>query len=586
MTEISQIRLDSHQDTQIRKIVDELIESELASIISTLGPTEENLVAILEAVEGQYSRGNFDLGEALRTSLDVYVGCMISELNADSSAPPLGVNELIRAFKFAAAYYELRDLIYLSFNDASSVSWSQDGSSIQVDLRNNDFDEQLVLEHNMFKLRSRAMGASSRISNEEMMDLMRSVERWDQTDPRFATLIEHIELETAHKLTVFFSYVPRDSEASMGGYTFRQFYAVYESMLLYSLYERKYAAARGLGCVITLMEDEAVPEFSNLAGVPRAVCNSVLRDIAASSRGTFNYIDHARKYLLLPFSFSLKDGVAAALKSYAARDSDGFSAGFARDMGDALVTEVAQMFTRYCNFTVETDLLLQQFDSSLPDIDVFAVSYEPSLGFHVFACEVKNILPATWAKEYLRATGKSGAVTKALKQVDKLKAFLASEQGRDLLVRKIEAGFPTLPFDEIFPTGYCITADFLVVTSQNTGLFFPERSTAIVSVASLNQIVERCDGDVNFILAHLWGMRRLIASSYSKSWDSIEVGGTTIRYSARRFESTFQIDEHAYLTNGDFERRESEALEAGYRFIDTLGIDRLEGHQNFLLTIR
>ena len=90
-------------------------------------------------------------------------------------------------------------------------------------------------------------------------------------------------------------------------------------------------------------------------------------------------------------------------------------------MGKGLVEKVKSKFEQYPNYKVYSNVKLNKFDPKLPDIDLLAISYEPSLGFHVFVGEVKNNLPVVWGKDYLKAKGVKGFITKAISQIETIK---------------------------------------------------------------------------------------------------------------------------------------------------------------------
>ncbi|UQY33952.1 hypothetical protein K8U54_19915 [Pseudomonas fulva] len=571
---------------ELRTRVDTLIDAELEKNITLLGPTEETLKFLFELVEQQYSRGDFRAGESLRPALDIYTSKIIKGLKPESTFSCLGTFDWSSIFSFSSAYYDLRDLIYLSYDNPESVEWSEANSTITITLRDTSFTEQIVYEHHLFALSSAVLPREKPLSRDELYGLLSTTDRWDHANPDMEKILAHVTSETNIKIEHFFSYVPESSEASLGDYSYCEFYKVYHNLLLFSMYERYHASANQLSCVITLAETEISEHISKVTEVPLGNCVTILKDISSSSRGTFNYLPSQQKYLLLPFSFSLKDGISSMLKQYASRDSDRFSGQFAIIIGDALVEEISKLFSQFRNFKTEKEILLQNYDPSLPDIDVLALSYEPSLGFHAFVCEVKNNLPATWAKEYLKTKGKKGAITKALEQAQKLKNFLKTSQGIDLLQGLIQKKFSHLDFQKLFPTGYCITIDFLIVTSQSMGVFFPDRATAILNNTMLKHIVSRSDGDTKFILWHLWNMQRYITATYEEGHGSLHLEAVTIKFSTPRIKSYINIEQNSYLSDGQLESLEEESLRTGYRFIDTLDISDVPDHQKFLITVR
>lgn len=573
---------------EIRKKVDDLIEAELERIIELIQPTEDTIRLIFELVESQYREGNFLAGEGLRPALDVYIPKIIKKIKPGKHTATLNEDEWLNLFQFASTYYHLRDIIFLSFDNIESVDWSEQGDEITAIIQDSTFNQQLAYEQQIFALNSATSPSDSHIDQDKLLKLTEGTERWDQSNPSVQKALTYIESETNWKIQHFFSHIPAECELDLGKYKYCEFYKVYWHLLLFSLYERAYSKANNLSCVIKFSEQEIVGAISQNTNLPKDTCSYILRDIASSSRGTFNYLKDTNSYLLLPFSYSLKDGIAAILKQQASRDSDGFSANFAKIIGDSLVTKVSNTFAQFRNFRVEKEIILQSYDPLLPDIDVLALSYEPSLGFHAFVCEVKNNLPATWAKEYLKTKGKKGSVTKALDQAQKLKQFLKTEDGINLLQNLISKNFSSLDLKKLFPTGYCITIDFLIVTSQSMGMFFPEKTTTIINNDMLHHIASRSDGDTNYILWHLWNMDKAISQSYEETIETKTINNIKINFSSCRISGYFKLDQHSYLSNGTLENYEKESLETGYRYIDTLPTPENFDHssQKFLITIR
>jgi hypothetical protein len=338
------------------------------------------------------------------------------------------------------------------------------------------------------------------------------------------------------------------------------------------LYERYHSTANDLSCVITYQESELANALEQATNIPDSRCIRILRDISSSSRCTFNYLPSSDKYLLFPFSFSLKDGISAILKQYAQRNSDAFSANCAGVIGDSLVKKVSSYFDGFKNFCVFKEIILQSYSPDLPDIDCLVVSYEPSLGFHFFVCEVKNNLPASWAKEYLKATGKKGFIEKALSQSKKISDFLKTDDGGELLLTKAMQAFPELDMGKLFPTGFCGVVDCLIVTSQSMGMFFPDNTTTIIDDDMLRHIVLRCDGDVNFIQFHLRNLNKALDSCYNIEHETVNAAGVEITYDICKLTGLLNIPRNKYLSNRTFENLEKESVETGYRFIDDIDL--------------
>jgi hypothetical protein len=294
----------------------------------------------------------------------------------------------------------------------------------------------------------------------------------------------------------------------------------------------------------------------------------ILRDIATSSRGTFIYLPSENKYYLLPFSFSLKDGIGAILKLFALRNSDKFSAECGIAIGKSLVEKIASYFSKFSNFRVLKDIPLTRFSTNLPDIDLIAVSYEPSLGFHFFIAEVKNSLPAIWAKDYLKSVGKKGFVDKAITQINKINEFMKTENGLLMLKDICQELFRHLDLKGLFPTGFCIILNNMIITSQSIGMFYPKLKLTIINEDILREILQKSDGDVNFIQFYLHHLHEALDGCYKILTNEVAINNINITYDSPSLLHILAIPQNNYLSTNRLEELEKESLRTGYRFID------------------
>ncbi|ENU29281.1 hypothetical protein F991_02843 [Acinetobacter sp. CIP-A165] len=557
---------------ELRKIVDDVIEKELKGIVAEVGACESSIMFIGELIDGMYKTGNFEAGENLRPVLDILVPELLSKLS--STENKLDKIPFERVFDFSNSYHSLRDYIFMSFSIESSIEFSGNERSISVSVKDPTIFRQYVYERQTFALNS-VSEAKSHLDIDDIVSLLKGAKQWDFENSNLVQALESIKLEVEWKIRHYFSHIPEDSNIDMGGYSYREFISIYKELLFLSLYERYHSKANDLSCVITYQENELANTLEQATEISAISCKRILRDISSSSRCTFIYLSSDNKYFLFPFSFSLKDGVSALLKQYAQKNSNLFSANCASVIGNSLVKNVASYFDEYKNFHVFKDISLQLYGSDLPDIDCLIVSYEPSLGFHFFVCEVKNNLPASWAKEYLKATGKKGFIEKALTQSKKISDFLKTDEGADLLLAKAMQAFPDLDIKKLFPTGFCGVIDYLIVTSQSMGMFFPDSTTTIIDNDMLRHIVLKSDGDVNFIQFHLHHLNEALDDCYSVERKTLNALGIEITYDICKLTGLFDIYQNKYLSDGTFDYLEKESIDTGYRFIDSIDLHNL-----------
>ncbi|OXI32691.1 hypothetical protein CFB89_16505 [Burkholderia sp. AU16741] len=132
--------------------------------------------------------------------------------------------------------------------------------------------------------------------------------------------------------------------------------------------------------------------------------------------------------------------------------------------------------------------------------------------------------------------------------------------------------FAHLDLKSLFPTGFVILVDYIVVTSQNIGVSYPDEKTTIVDADLLQHIIENSDGDVNYMQATLRKWHETVDQSYRLSRMSTMASGKNIKFDVAQFKKLIKLRPNSYLSSGWLERIETESLETGYRFIDTLAM--------------
>lgn len=555
----------------VRQLIDGLLDQYLEVHLKNIGKTEASLLFLGEYIEIFYKKGHFFHGQYLQYGAEVLVPEILK--GSDNKVLPVEAHATLiaDACNFATEYYSLRDSIYYSFADNKSISWSQEGNKITIEVNDPSIFRQIACERQSFATNStNEIKMSKGIASDELLALLKNTKYQDLSDGNVIKANSDIERQVKMKLKYFSDSIPVESTATVENYTYKELIEVYQSILFMALYERNYSEANDLSSVVTYQEDEFIENLSGEYSIERARCKTILQDLATASRGTFNYFERDKKFFLFPFCFSLIDGISAVLKQYARRDSDAFSANCAGIIGNTLVEKVSSYFASYKNFRILRDVKLAKFDAKLPDIDVLAVSYEPSLGFHFFVCEIKNSLVSTWAKDHLKVTGKKGFITKALSQIKLISDFLKTEPGQRLLYDIAKDLFSHLPLKKLFPTGFMAVVDNLIVTSQHIGMFFPDAETTIINDDFFREIMKKSDGDVNFILHHLRHFNENIDACYERFKETVQIGEYEITYDACKMTGILQIEEHEYLSIGELEKLEEMSLTEGYRFIDTI----------------
>jgi hypothetical protein len=555
-----------------REKLDNLLEDNLSKLVKNLGNNINSIRLLGELVEHFYSKGEFHTAEYLRSAHSVIIPRMLNEPPTDERISTKKEAELIsEAIAFGATYHVLRDAIYYSYATTSPVLISEpNDNSLSIVFPDKSIHRQLATEAQLFLLNSTKQGFKSDI---DLVSELKGTREWDTGNPAVSSVLEVISQEVQWKIAHLFSYFPKDNQLDMGGYSYNQFHRVYEELLYLALYSRYYAFANKLPNVIDYEQEKLLSALHNATEIPHEICNRILSAIAQASASSFIFHSSSEKFFLFPCCFSLVDVLARQLRNFARDNAKQFLNGLSNPIGDALVDEISSYFSGFRNFRVRREIDLSKFDSSLPDIDVLALSYEPSMGFHAFICEAKNNLPAHWAKEYLKSAGKGGTVTKALDQTRRIRDFLNTEQGGQLLYNIVKEDFSDLDYKILFPTGFCVVIDVLIITSQSCGMFFPDESTAIINSGLLQHITEASDGDIVYMQQFIRGLNKVMDDTYEVNTTSTVINGTTITWEGAKLTKLIKFPNNSYLSTDQDRALEQESLKHEYRFIDTLRPD-------------
>lgn len=559
-------------EIKARAALDALLEEELSAVLAGLATLGDPIHLLGLVVESRYSDGDLNTGDNLINSMSVLIPKLLKmEPKGEIATTPESAKIASEALSFGLVYYCLRDAIFYSYAEHEPVSFLSDGLTFDVKYRDPTILRQFSLEHHIFLLNSIGSKKNQMLDVPEKLKLLKGTVEWDVKNPSVQEVMESIDFEAELKMEHLFEYLPRDGEIDMGGFSYRQYFAVALELLKLSLYVRYYSKANSLSSVITYSLDELTEATSKGLGIPVKECVLILRAIARASESTLVFVSSS-KILLFAWAFSLKDLLSRGLRDLASRKPETFVANIAGPIGDALVKEVVGYFNAYRNFRALPEVDLQKYSKTLPDIDILACSYEPSLGFHVFICEAKNNLPGSWAKERLKSVGEDGFITKALDQIAKIKEFLNTSEGNQLLYDEIRKLFKHLDFKTLFPTGFCVIVNSLIITSQTCGMFLQEQEIAIVSSDLLRHILRASDGDVNYIRACLIELGPTIDQTYEVTNLEAKIRGIPVRFDMCKPIAMLEFPQHSYLSESIDKKLEEDSLQSGYRFIDTIDL--------------
>ncbi|MGI2159758.1 hypothetical protein [Shewanella baltica] len=559
------------RNNSVRKIVENAFESKIKEITNRLIKTRDPLLYLSEAVESAYKSGNFPLGELLRCGNEIITERLLKNaesLNEFEKKPDL---EMVFAdLLLGANYWAVRDKVFYSYANPDSVTWEKSGGDIRIELNDDSIFRQLVSERQTFRLNS-ISSKNKKHSFSNAIDLLKNTKPFDFSNKNVVNAAKLIESEIEWKLSYFFSYVPEDSSIEIRGYLYSEFIGVYKVLMFYALYERHYSMANGISSVITYTEYEISNAIQQqIPDISIEKIKKIIEDISLSSRSTLIFLRKESKYYLSALSFTLVDIISNFLRLHAKCEPDHFSSNIAHLIGNGLVLKIKESFEQHKNYRVLCDVKLSKFDEKLPDIDVLAISYEPSLGFHLFIGEVKNNLPAVWAKDYLKASSKNGFITKAISQANIINDFLSTNQGERYLLDLIKTNFKHLDLKKLFPHGFCVVKDKLIITSQSVGMFFPEKNIPIIDGDTLCHIIDGSDGDTNYIQFHINGFDKIVDECMEKCQEEMTLGDYNIQFDSVKIDKFFGLAQHTYISDGTFEQLELDSLESGYTMAGSL----------------
>jgi hypothetical protein len=308
-------------------------------------------------------------------------------------------------------------------------------------------------------------------------------------------LLEHAD----RKLAAYFSLLDPRADIDLGGYAYREFYAVYRVMMKKALYHRYQAELNdAFGCIF--MEETELADLLVLETDMEAVkITAILKDLIYDKAAVEGRVDPAyfslmregappHHIILRPYDFSKADGLVQLLRVVAQRRPKDFLSNVSNALSSQFVRRAKAAFEAQ-GFTCHSEVSLRAIDASLPDIDLLVIAEEPTLGFVLLVCEVKSPLPPRWAKDQLRALAPDN-VSKAFRQAQAIGAFLRQPEGIEF-IRSILPEGGLSHFDS-----FVTVIEQLIITSDNAGMFFGHEQTPIINFRTLERLLDRSDGDI------------------------------------------------------------------------------------------
>lgn len=442
----------------------------------------------------------------------------------------LFASRLIGDLLFMSDYYMLREYFYYTYNSPDSFEWEFEGNSIQVRFKDRSIPRQFAQYHNSTVLNLAEFDPKMSALADEVRTLLRGKEELSP-GKHMARGLELAAQEADIRISTQFEILGgSNSRVELNGYRYSSLFAVYRFLLTKAIYHQHWAEANDTWTTFMFSKKLLAHEIALNSSLTMPEVVRVLRNLSYSKEQQkippmhFGIIDHQDlpDYIISCDQFIRSDGFAQALRVQAARSPEFFLHNVSRTLGENFVELVASRF-RDAGFLIRKNVSLAELSPGLPDIDLLMVSREPTLGYYVFVCEVKATLPASWAKDYLRVL-RADSLPKAFGQVTAVLNALGTPRGKDFLLSQVFS----LDSDRI-QEGLILTRA-LVITSQNSGMFFEEMSkhVKVIDYNTLSLLLRRCDGDLLYLLKAFNGLGDLFNTHATEL--SLDVGDISVTY--------------------------------------------------------
>jgi hypothetical protein len=503
------------------KPFEQAIDREMAGREIFKMPAPSVLRDVFGAISMADSRPEMNgLANMLKRGLDVALPLLIK---STASTRESDIGTVFEDLEFLSHYYLIREYLYYSYNSPESFSWQFEEDRISIEFADPSIPRQFSQGWNATILDSIEMHRQG-VNSPEIEELLRGKEEYGNGE-HIMEAFESTLAEAKVRARLKFDLLDAASaEISLKGYGYESFRRVYEYLLTKALYHRYYARANSTWASFQFPKDQIVEELVVGTGLAESEIRSILDDLTYSPNKKlqpmyYNIVDHpALPELLMTAESIIDDDIPAhLLRVQASRDPNWFLSKVSNTLGDQFVDRLASMFEE-AGFLVQRNFQLASIDPKAPDIDLLVVSREETLGYFVYAIEAKATLPAYWAKDYLRSLNKGG-LSKAFDQVASVLETLGSEAGINLLAERVLSLDPT-PLSD----GHIVLKS-LIVTSQNSGMFFEKESSGctIIDYRTLGQMIKASDGDVVYINGMLKSIREAPLPEIAKM--SVDVEG-------------------------------------------------------------
>jgi hypothetical protein len=481
------------------------------------------------------------------------------------------LRQAIDDLMFMSNYFTLREYLYYTHNWPDSFDWTFADNRVEIRFKDRSIPRQFFQFGNSVYLSSLALGDEAAGHQHAIVEMLRGNNETG-SDPQIQQAFDICIAEAIAKMDRDFGAIrPAFNDVKLPEYTFAEFLAVYQYLLAKALYHRYWALANDTYPATIFPIEQLHEEISIGAELSETAVVAVLTDLTYARENAalppMNYLlwrhEQATAYVIVPQRLISQDGLVSLLRVQSNRSPEWFSSHISGPLGAGLVDLIAARF-RAEGYVVRTNVSLSGISAGLPDIDVMVFCREPTLGYVVFACEVKASIPALWAKDHLRVL-RSDSLPKAFIQTAAIRDAVSSERGSEWLMTQVgEADTDPLPEGlVVFRT--------LIITSHNTGMFFTAEAVKnrIVDYLTLSHILAASDGDTAYVVSALSDLAELFDSPELIE-TQISVDGVSVSYEQVPFARVVEFPKQAWRRDGTNVRVTEEFFAAGGSPFDAL----------------
>jgi hypothetical protein len=480
------------------------------------------------------------------------------------------IERLFEDLVFGAHYHLIRDFLYYSYNAPGAINWTITERAVEIQFHDRSLPRQFFTTRNEWYFLSektfRGFDAPADIRR-----MLKGTSEFDLGEMH-QVIDPLLQKYADRKLEAYFSILNPEANIDLGGYNYRDFFAVYRILMMKALYHRYQTEVNDVSGCVFMETEELAAMLAEETGVDGPKVGHILQDLVydelAVTSTDASYFSLMRegapphRIIMRPYDFSKAEGLVQLLRVVAQRRPKDFLSNVSNVLGTQFVQRIKAAFEAQ-GFICRSELSLRAIDPKLPDIDLLVIAEEPTLGFVLLVCEVKSPLPPRSAKDQLRSLAPD-SVSKAFRQVEAIAAFLRRPEGIDF-IRSILPNGGIEHFDD-----FVTVIQQLIITSDNAGMFFGHEQTQIINFRTLERLLESSDGDILHIRTCIRAYNKAADDCMKPVMTSFEMGDLTVSYQG--FTQTVLMDfpKNAWRGSPDRQQMIDDFLAGGHHPFDCL----------------